>query len=215
MPKLSSLGFSCSKILLATLLTITFPMPSHATPEPEYQVVQSLADFEVRQYAAYTVAEVVVTGPVEKAGNQAFPILAGYIFGKNKGERKFEMTAPVTQAAVPTKLEMTAPVTQTAAPGGFLVQFVLPKGVTVANAPEPLDARVQLRDIPPTQVAVIRYSGFWSQSNDNEQLAKLQAAMRAAKLTWTGEPVYSRYNAPFTPWFLRRNEVWLYLSPIQ
>jgi hypothetical protein len=63
MPKLSSLGFSCSKILLATLLTITFPMPSHATPEPEYQVVQSLADFEVRQYAAYTVAEVVVTGP--------------------------------------------------------------------------------------------------------------------------------------------------------
>jgi hypothetical protein len=66
------------------------------------------------------------------AGNQAFPILAGCIFGKNKGEKKFAMTAPVTQAAVPVKLEMTAPVTQTAAPGGFLVQFVLPKGVTVA-----------------------------------------------------------------------------------
>lgn len=212
MPKLSLLGFLCSKILFAALLTITFSMPSRATPEPEYQVVQSLADFEVRQYAPYTVAEVVVTGPAEKAGNQAFPILAEYIFGKNKGERKFEMTAPVTQAAVPTKMAMTAPVTQTTAPGGFLVQFVLPKGVTVANAPEPLDARVQLREITSAQVAVIRYSGLWSQSNDNVQLAKLQTAMRAANLAWAGEAVYSRYNAPFTPWFLRRNEVWLHLA---
>ncbi len=213
MPKLFSLSFAFGKILFAALLSTTIAMPSHATPEPEYQVVKSLADFEVRQYAAYTVAEVVVTGPADKAGGQAFPILSGYIFGKNKGERKFEMTAPVTQAVVPTKLEMTAPVTQTTAPGGFLVQFVLPKGVTVANAPEPLDTRVQLREVPAAQVAVIRYSGFWSQSNDNDQLAKLQAAMRAANLPWTGEAVYSRYNAPFTPWFLRRNEVWLHLAP--
>jgi hypothetical protein len=122
------------------------------------------------------------------------------------------MTAPVTQAAVPVKLEMTAPVTQTAAPGGFLVQFVLPKGVTVASAPEPLDARVQLREVQPNQVAVIRYSGFWSESNYSEHLAKLQAALRAADLAWTGEAVYSRYDAPFTPWFMRRNEIWLHLA---
>ena len=187
-------------------------MPSHATEEPEYQVVRQLADIEVRQYAAYAVAEVVVPGPSGEAGNQAFPILAGYIFGKNEGERKFAMTAPVTQAAVPVKLEMTAPVTQTAAPGGFLVQFVLPKGVTAASAPEPLDSRVQLREVPPTRFAVIRYSGFWSESNYNEHLAKLQAALRAADLAWEGAPVYSRYNAPFTPWFMRRNEIWLQLA---
>jgi hypothetical protein len=122
------------------------------------------------------------------------------------------MTAPVTQAAVPVKLEMTAPVTQTAAPGGFLVQFVLPKGVTAASAPEPLDARVQLRELPPTRFAVIRYSGFWSESNYNEHLVKLQAALRAADLAWEGEAVYSRYDAPFTPWFMRRNEIWLRLA---
>ena len=136
-------------VLFSTLALTTLPMPSHATEEPEYQVVRELADIEVRQYVAYAVAEVVVPGPAGEAGNQAFPILAGYIFGKNKGERKFAMTAPVTQAAVPVKLEMTAPVTQTAAPGGFLVQFVLPKGVTAASAPEPLDARVQLREVLP------------------------------------------------------------------
>lgn len=201
--------------LLSTLGLSTLSMPSHATEEPAYQVVGELAGVELRQYAAYAVAEVVVPGPSDKAGNQAFPILAGYIFGKNQGERKFAMTAPVTQAAAPVKLDMTAPVTQTAAAGGFLVQFVLPKGVTAASAPEPLDARVQLRDVVPAQVAVIRYSGFWSESNYQEHLGKLQAALRTAGLAWTGEPVYSRYNAPFTPWFMRRNEIWLHLAPTQ
>ena len=199
-------------VLFFTLVLIAFPMPSFATEEPEYQVVRELADIEVRQYAAYAVAEVVVRGPAGEAGKQAFPILAGYIFGKNKGERKFAMTAPVTQTAVPVKLEMTAPVTQTAAPGGFLVQFVLPNGVTAASAPEPLDARIQLREVLPSRVAVIRYSGFWSESNYGEHLAKLQGALRAADLAWEGEAVYSRYNAPFTPWFMRRNEIWLRLS---
>jgi hypothetical protein len=197
--------------ILASIGLITFAMPSRATEEPEYQVVRELAGIEVRQYAAYTVAEVVVAGPAGEAGNQAFPILAGYIFGKNKGERKFAMTAPVTQVAAPVKLEMTAPVTQITAPGGFLVQFVLPKGVTVTSAPEPLDARVKLREVAPSRVAVIRYSGFWSDSNYSEHLTKLQAALRSAGLAWTGEAVYSRYNAPFTPWFMRRNEIWLHL----
>ena len=172
-----------------------------------------MGDIEVRDYAAYTVAEVTVNADANDAGSRAFPILAGYIFGKNKGERSMAMTAPVTQTAVPVKMAMTAPVTQTPSGSGFLVQFVLPKGVTVANAPEPLDARINLREMPPKRVAVIRYSGFWSESNYNEHLAKLQAGLRAANLTWTGEPVYSRFDAPFTPWFMRRNEIWLNLAP--
>ena len=205
-------NLSVGTALLLVITTFTISMPSRATEEPPYQIVSTLTDIEVRQYAAYTVAEVVVAGPAGDAGSQAFPILAGYIFGKNKGERKFEMTAPVTQVAVPVKFEMTAPVTQAAAPGGFLVQFVLPKGVTVASAPAPLDARVQLREVLPRQVAVIRYSGLWSESNYNEHLAKLRAALRAADLAWEGEAVNARYNAPFTPWFMRRNEIWLQLS---
>jgi hypothetical protein len=180
-----------------------------AIEEPSYEVVQQLDGAEVRQYAPYVVAQVLVAGPAEQAGSEAFPILAGYIFGKNRGERKFDMTAPVTQAAVPVKMAMTAPVTQAASAGGTLVQFALPKGVTLATAPEPLDPRVQLREVPGHRVAVIRFSGFWSQANYNEHLAKLQAALRTAQLRWTGEPTLSRYNPPFTPWFLRRNEIWL------
>ena len=195
--------------MFVSLLIAAMPLLSQATEEPSYDVVQQLDGAEVRQYAAYVVAQVLVSGPADKAGNQAFPILAGYIFGKNKGARKFDMTAPVIQAAAPVKMEMTAPVTQAAAVGGYLVQFVLPKGVTLASAPEPDDPRVQLREVQGSRVAVIRYSGFWSQSNYDEHLGQLQAALRAAQISWRGEPTLSRYNPPFTPWFMRRNEIWL------
>ena len=200
------------KAPLFALFVSILPLASMAIEEPSYEVVRQLAGAEVRQYAPYVVAEVVVEGAAEQAGNEAFPILAGYIFGKNKGARKLDMTAPVTQAPVPVKMAMTAPVTQSPAPGGYLVQFVLPKGVTLATAPQPLDERVQLREVPARRVAVIRYSGFWSQANYDEHLGRLQAALRAAQLPWTGEPTLSRYNPPITPWFLRRNEIWLNLD---
>ena len=199
------------KRLFVVLFAAVFG-PAHATEEPAFQVIQQLDGAEVRLYAPYVVAEVQVAGPAEDAGSAAFPILAGYIFGKNKGEKKLDMTAPVTQAAAPAKLEMTAPVTQVASAGGFMVQFVLPSTVTLATAPEPLDARVRLREVPAHRVAVIRYSGFWTQANYEEHLEKLRAILRSAHIEWVGEPLLSRYDPPFKPWFLRRNEIWLPLS---
>ena len=206
---------SLARVVIGTLVgfgALVTSVNSSAIEEPEYTLVRQLAGIEIRDYPAFTVAETIVPGPGSEAGSRAFPILAGYIFGKNKGDRKLAMTAPVTQTPVPVKLEMTAPVTQTAAADGYVVQFVLPRGVTVATAPVPLDTRITLREVPPSRVAVIQYGGFWSESNYDEHLAKLQAAMKAENLAWTGEPVFSRYNGPTTPWFMRRNEIWLHVS---
>lgn len=196
------------RFLLALTLAV-MPLFSQAIEEPDYTVARRFDHVELRQYAPYVVAEVVLDVPAEDAGSQAFPILAGYIFGKNKGEKKLAMTAPVTQTAAPVRMAMTAPVTQSAVAGGTRVQFVLPKGVTLATAPEPTDPRVHLREMPATTWAVIRYSRTWSQSNDLEHLGQLKAALAAAGVATEGEPVLARYNAPFTPWFLRRNEIWL------
>ena len=216
--KLSKYHFTFKRAV--ALLGITFllsvaAMPSHAIEEPTYSVVQKTEQYEVRQYAPYLVAEVLVPGPASEAGKQGFSLLGGYIFGKNKGERKLEMTAPVTQTPVeppaPVKLEMTAPVTQAAAPGGFLVQFVMPKGYTLATLPEPLEARVKLREVPGNRVAVIRFSGSWSQSLYEEKLQTLRGALSAVGMATVGEPVSSRYNSPFSLPFLRRNEIWLNL----
>jgi len=201
------------KAIFSALLVFALPLAAMAIEEPDYTVVQRLDNIEIRQYAPYVVAQVRVDVPAEQAGSAAFPILAGYIFGKNKGERRLAMTAPVTQSPAPVKLEMTAPVTQTPAQGGYVVQFVLPKRVTLDTAPEPIDPRVEFREIPGVRLAAIRYSGFWTQANEEEHLAKLQATLQAAGLRWSGEPTLARYDPPFKPWFLRRNEIWLRLAP--
>ena len=204
------------RFLLAITL-VAMPLFSHAIEEPDHEVIRKFDNVELRHYAPYVVAEVVLNASADDAGNQAFPILAGYIFGKNKGEKKFAMTAPVTQTAVPVpvpvpvRMDMTAPVIQAAVAGGMRVQFALPKGVTLATAPEPIDPRVQLRVVPAGTWAVIRYSGSWSRSNYEEHLKKLRATLQAEGVATQGEPVLARYNAPFTPWFMRRNEIWLAL----
>jgi hypothetical protein len=185
---------------------------AHAIEEPRYTVVREYDAFEVRDYAPYLVAEVLVPGPADEAGNEGFRILAGYIFGKNKGDRRIEMTAPVTQAPAPVKIEMTAPVAQAATDGGYVVQFKMPASFTLDTLPEPLDPRIQLKQVPGGRFAVIRYSGTWSERNYQEHLEQLQRGVAAAGLRTTGSPVYSRYNAPFVPWFLRRNEIWLKLD---
>ena len=214
---------TCLYAVLPALLISALPAMSHAVEEPGYQVIRKIEPIELRRYAPYVVAEVVLNTTPESAGNQAFPILAGYIFGKNKGERKLPMTAPViqtaapviqtaapgTQTAAPVRLEMTAPVTQSTVPGGTLVQFVLPKDITLATAPEPIDERVRLREVPATTWAVIRYSGSWSQSNYEDHLTQLKSLLEAAGVATRGEPVLARYDPPFMPSFLRRNEIWL------
>jgi hypothetical protein len=197
---------------LLGLLLAAIAMSSHAIEEPDFEVVQRLEAVEIRQYAPYVVAEVVVPGPADSAGNRAFPLLAGYIFGGNKGERKMAMTAPVTQTSTPVKMAMTAPVTQAPTAEGYRVQFVLPKGLTLESAPEPLDARVKIREVPAAKVAAIRFSGFWSEDNYQRHLSQLISGLTAAGMRWKGEPVYSRYDAPWTPWFMRRNEIWLALE---
>lgn len=209
-------------ILAASVLGVAALVPNaaHAIEQPSYAVLQSNDVYEIRKYEPYIVAEVVVTGPEAEAGNQAFSLLGGYIFGKNKGERKMEMTAPVVQTpvasstpAASTKIDMTAPVVQTPTPNGFLVQFMMPSAYTLATIPEPTDAKVKLRQVAGKTVAAHRYSGSWSQSNYDEHLNILKTALVKAGVKTQGEPLYSRYNAPFTPWFMRKNEIWFNIQP--
>ncbi|MEY2729080.1 MAG: hypothetical protein RL584_206 [Pseudomonadota bacterium] len=195
------------------LTVLAAAAPAQAIEQPRYRVERVLEpdSIEVRRYEPYIVAEVVVPGPAEQAGNQGFSYLGGYIFGRNKGERKIAMTAPVVQTPQPVKIAMTAPVAQMPAEGGqgFAVQFMMPSSFTMETLPEPLDPRVKLKPVGEQRVVAITYSGTWSQANYDEHLAKLRSAARAAGLSTEGEPVYARYNGPWVPWFMRKNEIWL------
>ena len=181
-----------------------------AIDEPRYTLIRAYGAFEVRQYESYLVAETVVRAEAEEAGNQGFRLLAGYIFGQNKGARKIEMTAPVTQT--PAEIAMTAPVAQSASPGGYVIQFSMPREWTLDTLPEPIDSRVTLRAVAARKMAVIGYSGTWSQTNYEENLKKLQDALKQEGLPWRGEPVWARFDPPWKPWLLRRNEISLELD---
>jgi hypothetical protein len=185
-----------------------------ATEEPEYRVVETYPEFELRRYAPYLVAETEVTGEFDAVGNQAFRILAAYIFGENRSKTKMAMTAPVSQqpqGGEGEKMEMTAPVMQrpksAAEADRFVLSFVMPSGYTLDSLPEPEDPRVRLREVPGKLVAARRYSGRWTEANYRENEAALLRAVDEAGLTPLADPVYARYNSPFSLWFLRRNEV--------
>jgi hypothetical protein len=197
------------KILAGFIAFWGVVMSVAAIEEPTFEVLKRYPQFEIRKYQAYLVAEVIVPGPADKAGNIAFEYLGGYIFGKNKGSKKIEMTAPVSQTTVPIKIEMTAPVSQAAVDGGYLVQFAMPKAFTLATLPEPNNPKVKLREMPAQAYAVITYSGSWSQTLYEEKLALLKKLTSEEALKTDGEPIFSRYNAPFSLPFLRRNEIWI------
>lgn len=177
--------------------------------QPRYLVEQSHGDIEVRRYESYVVAETEVEGDRQSAGSEGFRRLFAYILGKNEGSTKLAMTSPVTETKG-TKIAMTAPVTETAAgngQGSFVVQFMMPSHLTLDSLPKPLDHRVRLRRIPTRRLAALRYSGSWSEKRYRTHLNKLRAAMQRERLKEAGEPIWARYDPPFKPWFLRRNEI--------
>ena len=189
-------------VIVAGLATATVM----ATEEPRFKLVENEGSFELRQYSSYVVAETRVEAGFEDAGGIAFQRLFRYISGNNVAQREIAMTAPVTQSRG-EKISMTAPVSQVADGTAYVVAFTLPSAYTLSTAPKPLDPAVQIREVPAQLVACWRYSGRWTAANYREHEALLRDRVAARGLVIRGAPVLARYNPPFTPWFMRRNEV--------
>ena len=179
--------------LFAALVIMAW-MPAMATEEPEFEVLQSTGNYEIRAYAPYIVAEVDVTGDMRRAGNSAFQVLAGYIFGGNEPGEKMAMTAPVASEPL-------------ADDDAYTYAFVMERKYDMESLPKPLDARIRLVEKPARVMAVRRYSGSWNAANDRDQRAALIAALDTDEVTTRGEPIMARYDSPWTPGFMRRNEV--------
>ncbi len=194
-------------LLLAGLALGTGGCVTGRIQEAAYTVERADKDFQVRRYAPQVVAETVVEGTLEDAGNKAFRPLFNYISGANQSKNKIAMTAPVAQQREGEKIAMTAPVGQEAISNRWAITFMMPAHFTLETLPTPTDEKVHLRAIPARRMATVRYSGTWSQQRYEQNLARLREWMKAQDLAATGDPVWARYNPPFTLWFLRRNEV--------
>ena len=175
------------------------------TEQQPYVVVGKQPGFELRRYPDYLVAEMVVTGSFESAGNRAFRSLAAYISGRNRSRAAITMTAPVLQEG--ERLAMTAPVLQEGTTNRTTVAFVMPASLDPGSVPVPEDPRVTTRLVAGHLAAAARYSGRWSERAFREHEATLLEQLPAAGLRPAGPARWARYNPPWTPWFLRRNEV--------
>jgi hypothetical protein len=102
---------------------------------------------------------------------------------------------------------MTAPVAQQADGTGYRVAFIVPAKYTLDTVPKPSDPTVEIRAVPAQLIATWRYSGRWTTANYQQHEAKLRHAITTRGFKVTGEPILARYNPPFMPAFLRRNEV--------
>jgi len=176
---------------------------------PKYEVLQSEGNKEIRSYPSYIAAKTVVKGEFKEVQNEAFRILAGYIFGDNEKKQKLSMTAPVVQEKPGhQKLAMTAPVVQSATEEGWVMSFVMPSEYKMSDLPTPNDKRVVLEDVPAKTIGVIRFSGFWTASTNQEKAKELKEWLVAiGKYEIAAEPGFAGYDPPWTLPFLRRNEM--------
>jgi len=102
---------------------------------------------------------------------------------------------------------MTAPVNQEKEGGKWRITFLMPSQYTMETLPEPSDPRVKLTKVPGLLMAALSYSGTWGRVRYEEKENRLKELIRQRGLKMVGEPIFARYNPPFMPWFLRRNEV--------
>ena len=195
------------RITAVTLLIIIGAKETMAIEEAKYEVIKKDKAFEIRDYAAHILAETVVEENMEDAGNEAFGLLFRYISGGNQAREKVAMTAPVSQQPMGERIKMTAPVGQQRVKEGWIVSFMMPGSYTLETLPQPEDPKVTLREVPARRMAAVRYSGFWSEKSYLQHKLKLESWIHKMGLTIAGDPIWARYNPPFTPWFLRRNEI--------
>jgi DNA gyrase inhibitor GyrI len=164
-----------------------------------YVVVRSDGEFELRDYPVLTVVET----PMARGSNGSdgsFNRLFRYISGGNQANQKIFMTTPVFMSGGDTNANMA---------------FVMPASMKTGEVPKPSDPSVSVRKLPEGRFAVLRYSGGRNAGKEAETLEHLRAWMKQEGLRELSLPVYAYFDPPWTPAFLRRNEVMVKIESAQ
>jgi hypothetical protein len=177
------------------------------TEEAPYKVMRTVDGIELRSYPELLLA--TVSGMED---NPSFGILFDYITGNNVKRSRLDMTAPVVSSeniamTAPVvsseKIPMTAPVVS----GNKFFTFVMPRGFTIDTLPAPSDKRVRIHVQPRRDFAALVFSGRTKTEKVEGRIKELLDILAKNKIKTRGGPFLMRYNSPFTPGFLRRNEV--------
>ena len=184
---------SLAFIVVSGILVLWFFLPQFFET-PEYDVLEKSGNFEVRVYPKMLIASIQKEGSRDLALRQSFPYLANYISGKYRKGPKISMTVPVVQARLDHK-------------ESWKVFFIMPKEYLLKNMPSPNTDSIKLKELKELKVAVIQFSGPWTDKNFNEKIQLLNNWLLLKKLSGPLNIMYAFYNGPTTPSFLRRNEI--------
>ena len=118
-----------------------------------------------------------------------------YISGANQEEAKIAMTTPVLIDVTESKMS-----------------FVIPKKIAEAGAPNAKQNNVKLETRDAGRFAVYRFRGGWGSARADKARNTLAKWLALEDLSAVGEPQLANYDPPFTPPFLRRNEMMVRLA---
>ena len=158
------------------------------TEQQKYDVVRMLGNVELRRYAPCVMADVVVRGDYRRATYEGFGPLVTYI-----SRNDIAMTAPVVQEEQGQE--------------SWRVSFVMPEGMHLSTLPRPANQQVTLREIPEHLAAALKFSGLATRRDVARREQELLAVLRLEGLQPTSAIRVARFDPPWTPSFLRHNEV--------
>ena len=158
--------------------------------EPSWELLTTIGEVEVRRYE--TSVQAVTRISSSSRTTEGFKRLAGYIFGGNDSGESIAMTAPVAET-----LGADVP----------LMAFTMPAAYDMEQLPDPDDERVEIVPVPERTVAVVRFSGWATDGRIERSQEVLMATLASHSIRPAGIPFLNQYNPPWTPPFLRRNEV--------
>lgn len=168
------------------------------TEELKYVVVKKFPTFEIRRYPDYVLAQVSGTGDFNAVSYRAFSPLFNYISGQNSSNSKIAMTAPVIQETLSDK--------------NHVVSFVLPESIDLSKIPIPANSIVNTKIVAAHDAAVLKFGGSWSTKLLASKEAELRKLVADTGLETAGNIYFARFDPPWKPWFLKRNEVMIALA---
>lgn len=193
-------------LLLAALWIMSGYLPTRNIAMPSYRVIETKNGYEIRSYDPYVIAE---TSMASESGSSGFKELFQYLSGDNAGSAELPMTTPVLKSAgdAGQKLPMAAPVLKKGGAGGGTIAFVMPPGLRLEQLPQPKSSRITLREIPGHKAAIVRFSGVADAEAVKDNTVNLLRNLQRDGASILSMPTTALYNPPWTPPFMRRNEI--------
>jgi hypothetical protein len=167
------------------------------TQRQEFEVLQTYADFELREYLPCVIAEVKVSAQYSTASSSAFASLFNYISKGNKSSEAIAMTAPVIAAQKAESLESDE----------WYVSFVMPSGATFGQLPHPNDSQVKLRELATETCVAKSFRGRATEELSQKITQELRASASRANIALSNETRICRFDPPFKPGLFHYNEI--------